>query len=91
MTKTLKAIKGDKYRSKLIQNLAFGSYNKRFKNVTSENSWVCGNQKTIEAYDKDELCGFIFTLNGFQNLFTLIFAISKIKDMEYIEKISRFS
>lgn len=72
VTKTLKLIKGEKHRSKLIQNLAFGSYNKKFKDATSENSWVCSNKKTVEEYDKDELCGYIFTLNGFLNLFTVM-------------------
>lgn len=70
--KVLKALKGEYYRSNLIQKLAFGSYNKAIEKPVSENAWVCGNDETIRKYDADELCGFIFTLNGFQNLFTLM-------------------
>lgn len=68
----MKIFKGDKYRSNFIQNLAFGSYNKNIKNAKSKNSWICSNNETVESYDNDELCGFIFTLNGFENLFRLM-------------------
>lgn len=68
----LKIFKGEFYRSPLIQKLAFGSYNKKIKNPISENAWICANEETVKKYDKDDLCGFIFTLNGFKNLFSLM-------------------
>ena len=70
--KILKICKGEFYRSKFIQKLAFGLYNKKIQNPISENAWVCANQEAVKRYDEDSLCGFIFTLNGFQNLFTLM-------------------
>lgn len=72
ISKFIKIIKGDKYRSKLIQRLTFGNYNKNSKKETSNNSWVCANKSSVVQYDKDELCGFIFTTNGFENLFRLM-------------------
>lgn len=72
ITKMLEKFKGDKYRSNLIQNLAFGNYNKNIKNSNSKNSWICSSNQTVEKYDNDELCGFTFTLNGFENLFKLM-------------------
>ena len=72
LVKVLKVFKGERYRSKLIQRLAFGFYHKGIENPISENAWICGNEEIIQKYDEDELCGFIFTLNGFQNLFTLM-------------------
>lgn len=72
VVKVLKAFKGEYHRSKLIPKLAFGSYHKAIQNPISENAWVCANEETVREYDKDELNGFIFTLNGFQNLFTLM-------------------
>lgn len=66
-------LKGEKYRSKLIQKLAFGSYSS--KKEKSANSWICSNEETVKKYDEDELCGFIFTANGFQNLFKLMIEI----------------
>uniref|UniRef100_UPI0040282967 alpha/beta fold hydrolase n=1 Tax=Candidatus Ventrenecus sp. TaxID=3085654 RepID=UPI0040282967 len=70
LTKIIKSIKGDNYRSKLIQNLAFGSYSK--KSDFSDNAWLSFNKDNVLAYDKDEYCGFIFTTNGFLNLFRLM-------------------
>lgn len=72
LTKIMKIFKGDKYRSKFIQKLTFGSYNKKTKNAKSKNSWICSNNETVKKYNNDELCGFIFTLNGFENLFKLM-------------------
>lgn len=72
VVKTMKAFKGEYHRSKLIQKLAFGNYNKKLTNPISENAWVCANEETVKEYDADKLNGFIFTLNGFQNLFTLM-------------------
>lgn len=72
IVKVLEKFKGEKYRSHFVQKLAFGSYNKKIENHQSENAWVCKNEEVVTAYENDELCGFIFTLNGFLNLFTLM-------------------
>ena len=73
VAKLVEKLKGEKYRSKFIQKLAFGSYSS--KKEKSENSWICDNEETVNSYDEDELCGFIFTANGFQNLFGLMIDI----------------
>lgn len=64
--------KGDRYRSRLIQNLAFGNYNNNIENPISDNAWLSADEENVKAYDRDEACGFVFTLNGFKNLFTLM-------------------
>lgn len=72
ISKIIKGFKGEKYRSNFIQKLAFGNYNKDVKKAKSANSWVCANEDAVANYDKDKLCGFIFTTNGFENLFRLM-------------------
>lgn len=72
LVKVQKAFKGDRYRSSLIQGLAFGSYNKKIKNPLSENAWLSADGENVSKYEQDELCGFVFTLNGFRNLFLLV-------------------
>ena len=67
-----KAFKGERHRSRLIQKLAFGGYNKNIKNPVSATAWLSANEENVRMYDKDEDCGYIFTLNGFKNLFTLM-------------------
>lgn len=70
--KLLEKVKSDHYRSKLVQHLTFSAYEKRFINEGSRNAWLSANQENVKRYDACELCGFSFTLNGFQNLFLLM-------------------
>lgn len=70
--KFLKMIKGERYRSSLVQKMAFGSFNRNLNNPISENSWICSDESVVLEYDKDSRCGFIFTLNGFEALFGLM-------------------
>lgn len=86
LVKLEKQIKGERHRSKFIQKLAFGSYNQKIEQTTSTNSWICSNPEIIKSYDSDELCGFIFTLNGFQNLFTLMKEIYSPKEWKLSHK-----
>ncbi|MGN1060141.1 MAG: alpha/beta fold hydrolase [Candidatus Coproplasma sp.] len=70
-TRTVAAFKGWRHRSKLINNLAFGSYNKRFEGRT-EYDWLSANEENVDRYIADELCGVPFTCNAFYGLFSII-------------------
>lgn len=84
--KVMKRIKGEYYKSQLIQTLAFGTYHKKIQNPISKNAWICANEEVVKQYDADKLNGFIFTLNGFQNLFTLMKDIYTKKDWKLNHK-----
>ena len=71
LVRFLEKSKGDRHRSKLITGMAFGSYAKPFKGETSPNCWLNTDADAVAAYDADPLCGFTFTLNGYEALFTL--------------------
>ena len=64
-----KVIGNDKRPNKTLNNLTFKSYNKSYQ---LENEWLSKNLKNINIYNNDELCGFIFTTNGFINLYKLL-------------------
>lgn len=73
VSKVIQAVKGEKYRSKFMQKLTFSSYSKEFKEERkNENCWISENKTNKENYKKDPKCGFLFTLNGFQNLYQLV-------------------
>lgn len=72
LVQVMSKFKNDRYRSPLIQKMAFGTYNKKFPEAKSPNSWICSDEAVVQAYDADDLCGFVFTLNGFENLFRLM-------------------
>jgi len=69
LAKVLKVVQGEHMRSKLLNNLSVGSLNKGYKN---KNEWVCSNSEVIEKNNKSYRTGFIFTINGFINLFKLM-------------------
>ncbi len=62
---------GWKHRSKFIDRLAFGPYNKRFEGRTPYD-WLSADKGDVESYMADELCGVTFTCGGFYTLFSII-------------------
>ena len=71
LAKFKKLINGEKYISKTIQNLAFGSYNKGFDGP-SNYEWLTKEREVIEKYENDKLCTFKFSLSAMIDLMTLL-------------------
>lgn len=71
LTKVLSLCFGKYHRSHFIQSLAFGEYDRKFEG-THENRWLSENMHNVMAYNVEEKDGFIFTLNGFKNLFLMV-------------------
>ena len=65
-------VKGEHYRSPLLQKLSFGSFNKPFESEGYPSAWVCSDKDTLKAYHNDPYCTFTFTVNGFKNLLDLM-------------------
>lgn len=62
---------GSKHISRFIDKAAFGGYNKRIDAPRTSSDWLSRNPENVDRYIADELCGFTFTVNGFQTLFEL--------------------
>ncbi len=69
MCKLIAGMKGWHHRSTFINNMAFGSYNKKFAEEGSENAWLSRNKENVEKYEADPLCGYLFTVNAYYNMF----------------------
>lgn len=69
LSQVSKYINKDTKTSKLLNKLTFGSYN---KGNTINNEWLSKNIDNVNKYNDDKLCGFIFTGNGFINLYKLM-------------------
>jgi len=67
----IEKFKGEKYRSKLLQYIAFNSFNDKFEE-NIPNKWINSDIDKVKEYNKNPLCGYIFTINGFKNLFSLL-------------------
>ena len=68
-------VKGSHYRSQFINNLAFGSYNKKFEGNTGF-EWLSVNKENINKYLADKYCGFLFTAYGYRDMFRLLGSVS---------------
>ncbi len=67
--KAIAKVKGWKYRSEFVNNLSFGSFNKKFEPAETPRDWVTSDKEKRAAYVKDPLCGFTFTVSGYFHMF----------------------
>ena len=72
IARALSSIMGKKKEGKFISALAFGNYNKRVKNKKTPYDWISTDEKEVERYMADSMCGFLFTNKGFYDMFTLM-------------------
>ena len=74
LIKAIKLFKGEKHISPLIDNIAFGSYNKRFGGGTPDDPspWLTNDEEVRKAYYNDKYCTFKFTLSAMEDLIKLI-------------------
>lgn len=77
--------KGKKGYSDFIENMAFGSYNKRFSGG-GKYEWLTKDEAIKEAYAKDPLCTFRFTLSALKDLVKLNVLCNKKSWFENIRK-----
>ena len=77
-------IRGPRHRSQTLQKIAFSSYNRRFEPVRTDYDWLSVNTENVDRYIADPLCGFVFTVNGFQTLFDVLEYIQDEKNLALI-------
>ena len=70
----IKLFCGEKHVSKLIDGIAFGSYNKRFGATTKEDPklWLTNDETVRQTYYADKYCSFSFTVSAMGDLIRLI-------------------
>lgn len=72
LAKSLARIHGDRFKSEMINQLAFEAFNKEFSDGGSSFNWICSDPAVVDAFEADPLCGFGFTINGYQALLDLM-------------------
>lgn len=78
------AFRGSKHVSKLLDHAAFGGFHKRIPGFRTKSDWLSRDEKEVDAYIADPLCGFVFTVNGFRTLFELIRRILQKENLRNI-------
>ncbi len=85
LTQRLAKRKGWDYRSKLIDRLAFGGFNKKFGQKDGK-EWLSRDEEKVFEYKNDYKCNFIFTLNAYNSLFKIIDSLNKDENLENMPK-----
>jgi alpha-beta hydrolase superfamily lysophospholipase len=76
--------RGEKTPSKLLSDLSFGSYNKKFKPNQTAYDWLSLNKENVDAYIEDPLCGFTCSAGFYRDLF---YGIRFASDYENLQNI----
>ncbi len=61
-------VRGDRHRSKLLDRLAFGSFNKKFVPQRTDKDWLTRDESIVDQYRQDKKCMFLFTASGYEEL-----------------------
>ncbi len=77
---------GGKVPNKMLNTLSFGSYNKSFKPNRTEFDWLSRDEKQVDAYVKDPLCGFIATSKFYEDLLSGLLYVNDNENMVKIPK-----
>lgn len=65
----LKNLFGNHSKSKLLDKLSFGAYNKKFKPNRTDYDWLSRDTDMVDLYVDDPLCGFICSNSFYYKLF----------------------
>ena len=79
-------VKGWHHRSSLINNMAFGSYNKPFEPARTPCDWLSREESNVNKYMADPWCTYMFTVNGYHEMFT---GIQQAQDPKNIDRIPK--
>lgn len=79
-------IKGRKYVSEFIDSLFFGSNNKGFKPYRTDYDWLSRDEKEVDKYINDSMCGFKCTCGFFEDF---IQGLKFIENRQNIVKIRK--
>lgn len=85
LAKHLRKKNGSHFKPELIDKMAFGSYNKRTEGRTAFD-WLTKDETIVDNYIADPLCGFLFTVAGYMDMFKLLMFVN---DKSWYEKVPK--
>ena len=68
---------GDRKESPFLQKLMFGSYNQKVEHVRTENDWLSRDDRVVDDYNADPLCGFTCTAGLYRDMLLGISYVQK--------------
>jgi len=79
-------VKGETAPSSFMQKMMFGAYNSRIENARTQYDWLTRDNKIVDAYQSDELCGFDVTGGLSRDLLTGMKFIQKTENLKKMNK-----
>lgn len=86
MGNLITGLMGAHHYSKLLNNLAFGSYNKIYENPKTDYDWLSRDEANVKKYIDDPLCGFIPSCSLFRDMMTGVKFITNKKNLTKMNK-----
>ena len=86
LTSLIAVFKGWHHRSNFVNNMAFGSYNKKFEPARTSKDWLTKDNDIVDKYINEKRCSFIFTLNAYHGMFT---GIERLYDKSLLNKMPK--
>ncbi|MBQ9196301.1 MAG: lysophospholipase [Clostridia bacterium] len=70
----------------LVNSVGFGSSNNAFKPARTPFDWLSRDEKEVDKYIADPLCGFLFTARGYYDMFDGLQGISRLSRLSAMPK-----
>ena len=78
-------ISGPRTHSKLIEQIAFGAYNKQFAPARTRADWISRDEDVVDAYVADPLCSFLPTAGMFRDMMEGLQYIAKKSNLKKMD------
>lgn len=86
LCRMMAAVRGWHYRSRLVDKMAVGNYNKKFKPARTRADWITSDLERLEKYADDPLCSFMFTVNAYYSMFSGMISMQRKEGVYMIPK-----
>lgn len=86
LTKIISCFKGPKAKSKLLDDMTTGSFNKGIENPRTILDWLSYNEENVDKYMADPLCGQPFSVGSYYTLMKLLSRMGKAKAYKKVKE-----
>jgi len=77
-------MKGPGYKSRLIEWMSFGSYNKKFKPVRTRFDWMSNDPDMVDKFINDPLCAFDLSVSAYEEFYMSHLEVIKLEKKSMI-------
>ena len=78
---------GKKNRSKLLDKMAFGDFNKRIENPRTKKDWLTRDDSEVDKYINDPFCMQLFTSQFYTDLLEGVLTVNDTRNTKRMERV----